>query len=431
MEPVKIILVGAGDRADVYATYSLKKPEKMQVVGIVEPDDVRRKIIGDKYAVPESNRFSDLSELLKREKFADAVINGTMDQIHVKTAIPTLQKGYDLLLEKPFCVNETELWELERVAKETGRKVLICHVLRYTPFYSSIKKQILKGEIGRIISVELAEHVAYHHFGVSYLRGKWANEAVCGSPILLAKSCHDIDLMMWMNSGAKPVRVASFGSDLQFRPENKPTGAGTHCLLNCPPEVEKNCIYSARKNYLEPKIHWTQYVYRSIEGQELTDENCRKSLMDPENRFGQCVWNVPHDVVDHQSVIVQFSNGVLGTFSLVGGAAKPERKIHIVGTRGEIKGVFQDSKYVIRKPTDGNRYEETEYDLKLTGDMEGEYGGHGGGDLRLVEDFVDYLNGKEPSVSCTSLEDSINSHLTVFRAEVSRKNGTVESVFPS
>lgn len=92
--------------------------------------------------------FLDIDTFLKRDKFADAVINGTMDELHVKTSIPILRKGYDMLLEKPFCTNEREMRELEEVARETGRKVMICHVLRYTPFYSSIKRHVLDGEIG-------------------------------------------------------------------------------------------------------------------------------------------------------------------------------------------------------------------------------------------------------------------------------------------
>lgn len=427
-EAKKIVLVGAGNRADVYAKLALEKPEKMKVVGLVDPDVVRRNIMKNKYGVEDSNCFDSVDAFVKREKFADAVINGTLDNLHVVTSVPILEKGYDLLLEKPFCVNEEEMWELKEVVDRCNNKVMICHVLRYTPFYYSIKKKILDGEIGDIISIQLTEHVSYHHLGVSYLRGKWANESICGSPLLLAKSCHDIDLMMWLKGGTKPVAVASFGSDYQFKQGMKPEGAGHYCLLDCPFEVEEKCIYSARKNYLEPKVCWTQYAYKNIEGMELTYENCRKALMDKESNFSKCVWDCPHDVVDHQSVIVNFEDGTVGTFTLVGASAKPERNIHIIGTKGEIKGVFHDSVYVVRKAKDGTSYEETVFDLNITGDMDGEKGGHGGGDSRLVEDFVDYLNGQEPSVCCTSLDDSIYSHLTVFKAEKARKNGVVETI---
>jgi len=429
MKRIDIVIVGAGNRANKYAELSLKKPDEMRIVGIVEPDDVRMKFIRERYHVPEENCFSNMEDFLKREKFADGVINGTMDQLHVETSIPVLEKGYDLLLEKPFCTNEKDLWKLQETAERTGRKVMICHVLRYTPYYSAIKRHLLDGDIGDVVSLQLSEHVSYHHFGVSYIRGKWANESVCGSPLLLAKSSHDIDLMMWLKGGAKPVSVASFGQDYKFTPDKKPAGAGKNCLLDCPAEVEKNCIYSARQNYLEPELHWTQHLERGLKGKEVNYENCKELLMNPDNNYGRCMWDCKHDVVDNQGVIVNFEDGTTGTFTLVGAAAKAERNLHIVGTKGEIKGVFEDNRYIIRKPISNNKFEEIEYNLGDHGDMSGEYGGHGGGDLRLVEDFVYSLNGEEPSISCTSLEDSIYSHLTVFRAEKARKNKTIEPVF--
>lgn len=429
MKTIDVVVVGAGNRGDCYSELALTKPDKMRIVGVVDPNPVRLEYLRDKYNVPQENCYLDFDEFLAREKFADAVINGTMDWLHVSTSVPILEKGYDLLLEKPFCTNEEELWTLKEAADRTGRKVMICHVLRYAPFYSEIKKHLMNGEIGEITSIQLAEHVSYHHFGVSYIRGKWANESVCGSPLLLAKSCHDIDLMMWLKGGAKPVSVASFGSDFQFRPENKPEGAGNNCMIDCPKAIEEECIFSCRKNYLEPEMHWQPYVCRALEGGDTSYEACKKSLMEPDNNFGRCVWDCKHDVVDHQAVIVNFEDGVTGTFTLVGAVPRAERKLHITGTKGELKGVFEDSTFVIRKVAPNNTYEETLYDVGIRGHMDGEHGGHGGGDLRLAADFVDSLNGMEPSISCTSLEDSIYSHLTVFRAEKARKNGTVEKVF--
>jgi predicted dehydrogenase len=429
LRKITVVLVGAGDRANSYSRLSKIKPEKMQIVGIVEPDPIRKKLMRESYGVPKENCFLDLDTFLKRDKFADAVINGTMDELHVKTSIPILRKGYDMLLEKPFCTNEREMRELEEVVKETGRKVMICHVLRYTPFYSSIKRHVLDGEIGDIVSMEFSEHVSHHHFGVSYIRGKWANESKCGSPILLAKSCHDIDLMMWFKNGVKPIAVSSLGGDYQFRPERKPKGAGTNCFCNCPPEVEKECIYSARKNYIEPRLRWQSYVCRALENGEINEETVRESLKQPDNSFGRCMWDCKHDILDNQTVSIKFEDGTSAVFNLVGGSTRSQRKIHLIGTKGEIQGEFESSKYVIKKVDQDGIAQEKEYDVNITGDMDGEFGGHGGGDLRLAEDFVDWLAEDKDSISRTDLENSIYSHLTVFRAEKARKNGTVERVF--
>ena len=247
---ISVVLLGAGNRANVYASVSLKHPEKLKVVGIVDPDPIRTKIIRDRYNVPEENCFTDVSEFIKRDKFADAVINGTMEHLHVPTSIPVLEKGYDLLLEKPFAVNHDEMEELCRVAKKCNSKVVIGHVLRYTDFYRSIKDVILSGKIGKIKSIETCEHVNFLHMAVAFVRGKWRSEKLCKAPMILAKSCHDIDILLWMMNETKPKSVASFGCDFEFGKDNKPANAGTRCTVDCP--IEKECPYSAKAATLTP-----------------------------------------------------------------------------------------------------------------------------------------------------------------------------------
>ena len=425
---ITAVLVGAGNRADVYASVSFKYPEKLRIVGIVDPDPVRQELMRDKYNVTAENCFGSVEEFVKRDKFADAVINGTMDHLHVKTSVPVLEKGYDLLLEKPFAVNETEMNELADAARKNGSRVVIGHVLRYTDFYRAVKDHVVGGELGGIISIEMCEHVNYHHMAVSYVRGKWRSEKLCFAPMLLAKSCHDIDIMLWMMKDTYPVSTASFGSDFQFGTERKPEGAGSRCMADCP--LIGNCIFSAKANYLDA-VRWKQYVWRSLEGEgELTDERKAESLR-TDNPYGRCVWDFERDGnVDHQSVMINFANGAVGTFSMVGGSAKSERNIHIVGTKGELKGTFEDARYVIRKmaPSTKSGYTETVYDLNETGDKIGASGGHGRGDEMLVLDFVDYLNGHDVSLSCAALEDSIISHLTVFCADRARKTNSIVKI---
>lgn len=423
---ITAVLVGAGNRANVYASVSFNFPEKLKVVGLVDPNPERLQFMKERFNVPDENCFDYVDALCKRERFADVVINGTMDQLHVDTAIPTIEKGYDLLLEKPFAVNEEEMNRLREAARKHGTKVVICHVLRYTKFYRAIKEHLLNGDIGDIVSIEMCEHVNYHHMCVSYVRGKWRSEEVCFAPMLLAKSCHDVDLMMWMMNHTKPQSVASFGSDFQFGTEHKPQGAGDRCMVDCP--LSDECVYSAKKQYIDV-LRWPQYVWFDDEKLRNMSVEEKTEHLKTDNPFGECAWNFDRGGnVDHQTLIVNFENGSTGTFSMIGGAARSERNIHIIGTKGELKGCFEDSKYIIRRLTpskDYSGYEETAYDVNVTGDMIGAKGGHGGGDTNLVLDFVDYINGHEPSVSCTTLEDSVVSHHTVFCANESRKTGTI------
>lgn len=422
---ITAIIVGAGHRAILYSLYALEHPEELKIVGVADPDPIRRKKVAEMHGFGEEMCFKSAEELAARPKLADAVINGTMDRQHVPTAVPLLRAGYDMLLEKPFAISEEEVNYLYKVVKETGRKVMICHVLRYAPFYVAIKQRLLSGEIGDIINIQATEHVSYHHLAVSFVRGKWGNEEKCGAPMLLAKCCHDMDLIMWLKSGVSPKQIASFGSDFQFDPAKKPAGAGKRCLVDC--QCEETCLYSAKKHYLDHPDRWAFYVWDCLENiEEPTLEDKRKSLM-TDNIHGRCVWDCEHTVVDHQSVLMNFADGATATLNMIGGTAKPERNIHIIGTKGEIKGVFDDSVFTVRTIDTASEkgWNEEVVDLKIGGDKSGMTGSHGGGDLRLVEDFVRVLQGKTPSISCTSIEDSVNGHLAVFRAEKARKTGTV------
>lgn len=244
-KPVTAIIVGAGHRAMVYANLAVTRPDMLQIVGVADPNPVRRKMVMDKFGFGEDMCFTSAEELAKKGRLADTVINGTMDDQHIATSIPLLDCGYDMLLEKPFAVNEEQALQLRDCARRNGSKVMICHVLRYTPFYYSIKERVARGDIGEIVNIQMNEHVSYHHLSTSYVRGKWANTKKCQTSMLLAKCCHDIDLMMWIMSETKPVQIASFGGRCQFRPENAPADAGTICMKDCP-HVD-SCVYSTKR----------------------------------------------------------------------------------------------------------------------------------------------------------------------------------------
>lgn len=422
-QPITAIIVGAGHRALVYSKLALTNPELLQIVGVADPDKIRQKKAMEMFHFPAENCFDSAEELAKKDKFADAIINGTMDHQHIETSLPLLKKGYDMLLEKPFATNEEELRELVNCVKENGNKVMICHVLRYTPFYLSIKERISNGEIGDIINIRTSEHVSYHHLSTSYVRGKWANSDECHTSMLLAKCCHDMDMMMWMMSATKPVAISSFGSKFQFKPENAPKEAGTRCLVDCP--LVDTCRYSAKRLYLDQPERWAFYIWDKLEDIENPTDEDRINLLKGDSNYGKCIYKCDNNVVDHQSVLVNFASGATGTHNMVGGSSKPLRRIHVIGTLGEIFGDFEESKFTVSKihPTKTDEKIVEEVDLKVTGDMVGAYGGHGGGDEKLAADFVEFLNGGKPSLACTSIFDSVAGHLCVYLADKSRENG--------
>ena len=422
-KPITAIIVGAGHRALIYAELAITNPELMQIVGVADPNPVRREMCMKKFGFSEEMCFTSAQELAKHGKLADTIINGTMDHQHLETAIPLLDAGYDMLLEKPFAPNEEEMREIVECARKNNSKVMICHVLRYTPFYYGIKERVVSGEIGDIINIQTLEHVSYHHLSTSYIRGKWANSKECHTSMLLAKCCHDIDIMMWLMSETKPTQIASFGGKYQFKPENAPEGAGNICMVDCP--YVDTCVYSTKRLYIDHPDRWAFYVWDSLEHIDNPTIEDKIALMKSDSPYARCIYKCDNNVVDHQSVLVNFESGATGTHNLVGGNSMSLRRIHITGTKGEIYGNFEESKFYVSKihPTTTDEKIVEEVDLNVTGDMVGAYGGHGGGDERLAADFVSFVRGEKPSLACTSIFDSVAGHLCVYLADKSRENG--------
>ena len=416
------IIVGAGHRALTYAQLAEVQPERLKIVGVADPNPFRRQMVAERFGLSEDMCFESAEALARRERLADAVINGTMDADHVPTTIPLLEKGYHVLLEKPFAISAEEVKLLEAAVKRTQRHVMICHVLRYAPFYTEIKKRILNGDIGEIISIHTSEHVSYHHIANCFVRGKWRRSDVCKSSMLVQKCCHDLDLLCWFLSGIAPVRLSSLGGRKLFCAEKAPENSGTYCQLDCP--LEKECDYSVRRMHLNHPVAWNTYVWpKHAYTPELNNHEQRlKEAMQPDFPHSRCVWKCNNNQIDRQCVMITFADGTVATHDLVTNTALPMRKIHIVGTAGEIEGVFDENKFVIRHrdlcPEDtfcGNTEELV--DITACGDTTGATGDHGGGDLRLAMDFVNLVSGKPTGISCTTLADSLNGHKLVFAAD--------------
>lgn len=417
--PISVVIVGMGGRASIYSAVALTNPELLHVVGVVDVNPERVKQAQLMFDLPDAHCFTSVEELVSVPRLADAAINCTMDRLHVETSLPLLRHGYDLLLEKPYALNDEEGQRIISCARETGRKVMVCHVLRYTPFYRALRRVVALGTIGEVIHIHMTNQVGYQHESVSFVRGKYAREEICGSGMLLSKCSHDLDIMSWLMGDNAPATISSVGSVLQFKEEKAPAGAGTHCLNNCP--LERECAYSARRLYIEHPMRWANNVWHDTHSSPATDEEKEQILRRPDNPFSRCVYRCNINIVDHQSVLIHYRDGAIGTFSMNGGASTPRRMVHITGTRGEIYGDFERERFHVRQiaPEAPGGY--TERTLDISDFQQGD--AHGGGDRSIVLDFVALLRGERTSPGCPTLEDSIVGHRMVFLAEKSRLAG--------
>ena len=403
MKPAaSLLILGAGDRGNVYARYALEAPDRARVVGIAEPRADRRQALAAAHGVPETHQFECWETAMAAPKMADAVVIATPDVLHLSPAIAAARAGYHLLLEKPMAPTESECEQIVDAVKAAGVMLAVGHVLRYTRYTETLRE--LLPRLGDMVSIQHLEPVGHWHMAHSFVRGNWCNTAE-SSCMLLAKSCHDLDWIHYLVG--RPVRrIASVGSLMHFRPENRPAEAADRCL-DCP--LIECCAYSAPKIYQGLYDKGCRNWPLSVLTTDVSVGGLRVAL--ETGPYGRCVYACDNDVVDHQEVLLEFDDGVTASFTM-SGFAGGERTTRIVGTRGELFGDGQ----IIRV----TNYASEEVEEIKPPPLEGPMTGHGGGDGRLMRCFVEALLTGDSSHIRSGPEETLASHRLVFAAERDR-----------
>ncbi|MBY7142848.1 Gfo/Idh/MocA family oxidoreductase [Virgibacillus sp. NKC19-3] len=400
MQPKTAIIIGAGDRgARGYGPYALDHPNELKIVAVAEPNNYRRNKVCESHFISQENAYISWDSLLDEKKIADIAIICTMDQEHFEPTMKALELGYHVLLEKPMSSDPLECIEMERTAKQYDRQLRICHVLRYTEFWSKIKEIVDKGTIGDVASVQLNENVEIMHMSHSFVRGNWKNKET-SSPMILQKSCHDMDIISYIVD-KKCERVSSYGSLMHFKEENAPKGAPERCLDGCPAELK--CPFHAGRYYLGEGRSWAR---------KFTEDDSNEGIIKAlhQTDYGKCVYQSNNNVVDHQVVNMEFENGATATFSMSGFTREQTRIVQIMGTKGEIRGNMAENSISI---FDFLTRHETVINFANP------VGGHGGGDMEIVRSFLLDIDNEQYE-SKSSASSSLSSHLMAFAAEESR-----------
>ena len=408
-------MIGAGSRGiDCYGSYLEKNPDKGRVVAVAEPREFHRAEMSRRHNIPLQNQFTSWQEFLAGPRIADAVIIATTDRFHTEPALAAATKGYHILLEKPMAPTVEECQAIVRGVKEAGVLLAVCHVLRYAAYYTKIKEILDSRLLGDLCSIQHFEGVAWWHFAHSFVRGNFGNESR-SSFVLLAKCCHDVDILRWWVD--RPCRsVSSFASLKHFRPEGAPPKAALRCM-DCE-LADEGCAYSAKKYYFqrlsEPNFTWPlKMVIERPDAGEL-EEALRTGP------YGRCVYHCDNDVADSQVVNFEFEDGILATMAM--SAFSPSgRKTRIMGSRGYLEGDEHTIKILDYESETWSEIEANTLVTDLTG-------GHGGGDQRMMHAFLATLAGHESAGISTGPDVSLESHLMVFAAEQSRREGRVVSM---
>ncbi len=394
-----VAIIGAGARGRGFAGTVTGFAPLGKVVAVAEPREVQRREMAETHGIPAGSVFQDWQSFCEQPKCCDAVVIATMDQEHAGPAIACMRKGYHVLLEKPMATTLEDCRAIAAAAEEAGVITSVCHSLRYNKGFAKLKDIVASGRLGRLITVDHLEQVAWWHQAHSFVRGNWGNEAR-SSFMLLSKSCHDLDYMSYL-IGAPCRTVSSFGGLTYFTREHAPAGSGERCV-DC--AVEPDCAYSAIRHYVRKR------TFPAHVTTVRTDEGMLEAIRT--GPYGRCVWKTDNDVVDHQVVSLQYAGGVTATFTMTGFTQQMGREIRVHGTEAEAR--FAESRIEIREFDSGD----TE---SITVAPEG--GGHGGGDSRVVLSWLRAIRENNRSLVTTDVQESLRTHAVVFAAETARREG--------
>jgi len=310
--------------------------------------------------------YADFETMLNVEK-PDAVIVTTVDAYHSDYIIRSMEMGYDVISEKPMTIDAERCQKILDTEKATGRKLTVTFNYRYSPYKTRIKELLAQGAIGDIYSVHfewsLDRSLALSGHGASYYR-RWNSVMEKSGGLLVHKSTHHFDLVNWFLSDT-PARVGAFGKLNVYGPKNAPwSDCGETCRV-CPHAKECEFYYEQ-----------TQEEVERYQNNEHLDGYHKDA----------CVYRDEVDIYDTMSVLVEYRKGALLTYALNSTAAYEGWKMIINGSKGRLEAVDVETGLQANRDTDVIRV----FDLN---DNITEYvmphhtTGHGGGDIRLLNDI--------------------------------------------
>jgi predicted dehydrogenase len=416
MKKVTISIIGAGSRGlDAYAGFALKQPDLCEIVAVAEPREAYRNMAAKRFNIPSDKLFHNWEEFVSQPRQSDAVIIATQDRMHTAPALACIDLGYDILLEKPMAPTPEECKQIVHAALRKKCIFAVGHVLRYTTYFSKLREIIQSGVIGDISGIRHIEGIANWHYAHSYVRGNWGNSEKSSSA-LLAKCCHDIDILYYL-TGRKCLKVGSFGGRKYFCKANQPANATERCL-DCP--LKDKCIYSASSFYLK-KLQEKNYNWPlNVVVDEFTEEAVIEALRN--GPYGRCVYACDNNVMEQQALILEFEDKISATMTMT--AFSSNRRTEIYGTQGEIHSNFD--KIRIRKFGATEEASDAQIaTLDISKMSEDITSGHGGGDFGLAKDFVLAVQTRDPGKLSSGPEVTLESHLATFAAEESRLTGNI------
>jgi predicted dehydrogenase len=234
--------------------------------------------------------FTSLDAMLDQAK-PELLMVTTVDSEHERCIVTALDRGVDVLTEKPMVIDEKQCRAVLEAEKRSGRRIGVTFNYRYAPKHQKIKELLMASAIGRVTSVDFSWYLDTSH-GADYFR-RWHRLRAKSGSLWVHKSTHHFDLVNWWLD-AEPVEVSAFGTLQRYG--KRGDKRHSHCRP-CPHKSE--CSY-----------HWD--ITKSPQLVALYAD-CEKA--DGYLRDG-CVFREDVDVPDTMNAIVKYSSGVTMSYSV-------------------------------------------------------------------------------------------------------------------
>jgi len=393
----QIGVVGAGARGETFARQLYKSRPDATLFGVCDIDEDRLGRFCDFCELKGTRQFTSVDAMIA-EPGLDALIITTPEFTHAEVAVKAMQAGKHIYLEKPMANTIEGCHEIIDASRSTNSVAYLGFNLRASASRQKLKDVVQSGVLGQIVHIEGLEQLSQAH-GASFMRRFHRRSANSGG-LLNHKCSHDLDIMLWIiGHEHRVVRIASFGGTNVFKPSKKPAD---HCR-DCPREIFDKCAYKSVGGFVfpvrdEPIYHRVSETY----GGDL------------------CVYNDDKDIIDNQSVIMEWDNGVRGTFNLQMFQNTGTRRTCVWGEKGyaELDDRFDGKVRVV----DADSGDTSEYAFKPRA------GGHGGTDLSMIGRFIEAI--ESGGATDSGIDAGLAATVVAIKADEARLSGKVVNVDP-
>ncbi len=386
-------VIGTGHRAtnmwgaDLAKNYS----DVLEFVGLADTNPKRLAASKEMMGV-SCPTFTSFDEMCDRAR-PDLLMVTTVDSTHAEQITRALDRGVDVITEKPMVTDERQVKAVLDAERRNKRKIVVTFNYRYAPKHQKIKEILAAGEIGPVTSVDFQWYLDTSH-GADYFR-RWHRLKSKGGSLWVHKATHHFDLINWW-LGADPVEVMAYG-ELNVYGKANPYRF-THCRP-CPHKAKCPFFFDITKNERLMKLY--------VQAEDV----------DGYHRDG-CVFREDVDIYDTMSAVVKYSNGVQMNYSLNASMPVEGYRLSFNGEGGRLEirdyerqpwEVEEDSETYLIKNFTGKREKVPMPNIK---------GGHAGGDDRLRE--VIFRSPKVPDYM--RLPDSRAGAMSVLTGVAARKS---------